>query len=52
MSKAKPVKVIVHIQKDLTKYPPESYKFWLETDDDKVGEKKGKKLRFENEENG
>lgn len=51
MSESKKVDVKVHIQDDPTKYPPEPpYKFWLETDDAKVGTKKGKELTFNNEE--
>lgn len=49
MSKAKPVTVKVHIEDNPIQFPPEPYKFWLGTDDSKIGKKKGKELTFENE---
>ncbi len=49
MSNAKPVAIKVHIEDDPTQYPPKSpYKFWLGTDDSKIGSKKGHKLIFSN----
>jgi hypothetical protein len=49
MGKPKAVDIWVHIENDLTQYPPNQYKFWLETDDNKIGKKKGDNLAFNND---
>jgi hypothetical protein len=50
MGDSKKVKIEVHIDDDATQYPPKQpYKFWLETDDNKVGKKKGHDLTFDND---
>jgi hypothetical protein len=50
MGNPKQVAITVHIKDDPTKYPPEPpYEFWLDTDDNKVGKKKGHDLTFDND---
>lgn len=49
MGDPKKLDIKVHIEDDPTKPPPEPpYDFWLDTDDNKVGSKKGHDLTFDN----
>lgn len=50
---AKLLQVTVCIEDDPTNYPPDApYKYWLETEDNNGGKKKGNALSFKNEVDG